>query len=185
MLIKYSKQKGILNMLYTYNKDNYLNNFVFYSSHGNSGTRQTKDAFDWNNNTYWLANLTAPANNFVMFCFKKYFVKLSGIEVLTSSGSARPSKWSVGASNIIGTHAQIKAVDVEIGAGSTKYVEWSPGVYRCFSYINSGYSTRSDYTADIVQIEIFGELIERKGTCKNIYRRRNINVLFITVILFS
>ena len=185
MLVQYSKQKGILNMFYNYNKNNYWDYFEIYSSHGYAGTRIPKNAFDWNSTDYWITNYAAPINNYIMFCLKKHYVKLSGIEVKTTGGYARPKKWSVGVSNTFKRHIRTKVVDVEIGAGSSKYVEWSPGVFKCFSYINSGNSTRDDYTADIYQIEIFGELMNTKGTCKNIYRRRNNNVLFITFILLS
>ena len=178
--------KGILNMLYNYNKDNYWNLFDIYSSYGSGDTRLPAHAFDWDNSSYWIVNATnPPIDNFLMFCFKKYFVKLTGIEILTSSGNARPKKWSVGVSNSIGKHSQKKVVDVALSRGGSKYVEWSPGVFKCFSYINSGISSRGDYTADVAQIEVFGELIESKMTCKANYRGSYNIVLYMTVILLS
>ena len=180
MFFPHKTNNGILKYLYTRNAADYWNQLNISVTNGYNDQKLPKNAFDWDLSTYWITKSNSPINNRITFCFNKYFVKINGFEITTSPYDARPSSFSFGASYRSDIISQSIQVNHAFKTKETYYHSFPPGTFRCFSYINSGRSTRGDYGADIAQIEIFGILLENES--KNI-RNWKISLLITKFIM--
>ena len=132
-----------------------------------SGCRRPSNAFNFSNSNYWIGdNAGTPA--YLTFCFKHFWVLPKGYQITTTGeDSARAKEWTFSGSNDNKTWENTQTIDHELNPYETHYFAWSPNAhYRCFKITTLNSTNKMfPYRFDIVNIDIFGNIIQNHLTC--------------------
>ena len=132
-------------------------------------SRHPSNAFNFSNSNYWIGDDTGALAH-LSFCFKHFWVLPKGYQITTTGeDSARAKEWTFSGSNDNKTWENPQTLDHELDPFETHYFPWSPNAqYRCFKIIPLN-STKTGflYRFDIVNIDIFGDIIQSPLTCNH------------------
>ena len=153
MNFPHKQLNGILRHLFRKDKK-YYENYLNVSFTGEGSNYPLKNVFDFDSDSYWFSE-TRP-EMFLSFCFKRGFAYVSGYEIKTSSGNARPSKWAFSGSNNNETWEERTVVSYNMSKDETYYVEWKKGPFRCYKIDVIDNLVNWCKQFDFKQIELFG-----------------------------
>ena len=154
---------GILHRLYQGNQKKYFDQFTIDADSSfdeSDGKRIKRQAFDFNNISYWTSSPNCGPNPWISFCFKHYKVKLMGFEIQTSTGTCFPNQFKFGVSNNPSDYSY-QEYSVAMTNGSIVYQDFNTQEFnRCFKYLSkeTSSSCQANYRTDIAQIELYGTL---------------------------
>ena len=161
LTFKYSSFDGILHHLYKHDPK-YYNHYLTIERDSIYRQQDSEEkAFDFNSETYWTSAYVVEDSVWLSFCFVKGYVKLTGFEIQTSSGSCFPKSFQFGYSND-NTNYQFHDFMVSLSAGESNYSQLeSQDYFKCFKYasITSRCGNSNKSRTDIAQIELFGSFI--------------------------
>ena len=154
---------GILRSFYDQNNEIYQQNLEYSATSSffrdTLGLLSPDHAFDFNGSDglYWYGNYEQEGLVNLSFCLPNYYVKLSGFELQTYHGDARPESFGFSSSieNFSYTHYQTFSEDFTTNVHH--YFKYKSPISKCFrlTCINSTLSTKA---FDVDHIEIYGEI---------------------------
>ena len=161
-------QNGILKYLYNKytNKDEYYEEVIASAN----SIADPKYSIDFNLENYWHAIDYQDIGNYIVFCFKHYYINIKGFAITSAKyephpGACHPKNWGFDASNNNNTWMhQVNYTDVNNNMNrpyASGYFGWDYGIYKYFRFMITGeqYDGQGKNSIDLNQIEFFGDLI--------------------------
>lgn len=127
------------------------------SDHGGSFRIDNAFDFDYNSDSYWISS---NPNGFISICLKYHSFTVESFEITTTSGTCRPSKFSIKVGMDGDSYLGQQNYSYTMGADETAHFtfDFNNIDVRCFKF-QSIQSTCS-FGPDINQVEFFGKLTQ-------------------------
>ena len=163
--LSYENGRGIFEAMH--GSADYWDLYRFQSS-PTSSDKKPENAFDFDNDTHWIASKASPDTNtsFLSFCFKYFKVQATGYTLTTTALNAafsgRPKLWSFSSSNDNILWRETGPMNYAMSNNQTLYVPYHTSFpYRCFRIecIESTNQNSYPHIFDVKAFDLYGYIV--------------------------